>query len=54
VVGFIAGKRISVVVFPPVCGFGVANLREQLVFTKFLFSNLGKPLQNRTKYRISL
>lgn len=41
VVGFIVGERISIVVFPWVCGFAMADLREQRVCIKFCFK-LGK------------
>jgi hypothetical protein len=37
VVGFIVGESISIVVFPRVCGFVKAGLREQQVCIKFCF-----------------
>jgi hypothetical protein len=41
VVGFIVGERISIVVFPRVCGFAMAVMREPRVCIKFSFK-LGK------------
>jgi hypothetical protein len=36
-VGFIVGEYISIVVFLCVCGFGMADLREQGVHITFCF-----------------
>jgi hypothetical protein len=41
VVGVIVGERISIDVFPWVCGFAMTGLREQRVCIKFCFK-LGK------------
>jgi hypothetical protein len=39
VVGFSVGKRLSMVVFRRLCGFAMADLREQRVCIKFCFRN---------------
>jgi hypothetical protein len=37
VVEFVVGECISIIVFPQVCGFAMADLRQQRVFIKFCF-----------------